>query len=91
VAEIQVHGKTRSSRNDRATTKHFSNLFIFQNKIEKEGLPRDTTAGLGAGGPRFESGSPDHLFNAPFPNVRDFKFKRQLSQVATFAPNFDRD
>ena len=43
----------------RATTKYFSNSFIFKNKIEKEGLPRDGPAGLGAGGPRFKSGRPD--------------------------------
>jgi hypothetical protein len=40
----------------RATSKYFSNSFIFKNKIEKEGLPGDSPAGLGAGGPRFESG-----------------------------------
>lgn len=34
-----------------ATTKYFSNSFIFKNKIEKEGLPRDSTPDLGAGGP----------------------------------------
>ena|ERR1043166_7259669 len=33
-----------------ATTKYFSISFIFKNKIEKEGLPRDSPAGLGAGG-----------------------------------------
>jgi hypothetical protein len=33
----------------RATTKYFSNCFVFKTKIEKEGLPRDTTPGLGAG------------------------------------------
>src|SRR5258707_10424712 len=43
-----------------ATTKYFSNSFVFKNKIEKEGLPRDITPDLGAGGPRFESGRPDH-------------------------------
>ena len=43
----------------RATTKYSSNSFIFKNKIEKEGLPRDSPAGLGAGGPEFKSRSPD--------------------------------
>jgi len=43
----------------RATTKYFSNSFVFKTKIEKEGLPRDSPAGLGAGGPRFKSGRPD--------------------------------
>jgi hypothetical protein len=45
----------------RATSKYFSNSFIFKNKIEKEGLPGDSPAGLGAGGPRFESGRPDQF------------------------------
>src|SRR6202007_3421819 len=49
-----------------ATTKCFSNSFVFKNKIEKEGLPSDRPAGLGAGGPRFKSGRPDHQ------NRRDF-------------------
>jgi hypothetical protein len=43
----------------RATTKYFSNSFVFKNKIEKEGLPRDSPAALGAGGPEFKSRRPD--------------------------------
>jgi hypothetical protein len=46
----------------RATTKYFSNSFVFKPKIEKEGLPRDSTADLGAGGLRFKSGRPDQTF-----------------------------
>ena len=42
-----------------ATTKYFSNSFVFKTKIEKEGLPRDSTPGLGAGGPEFKSRRPD--------------------------------
>jgi hypothetical protein len=34
----------------RATTKYFSNSFVFKNEIEKEGLPRDITPTLGAVG-----------------------------------------
>ena len=45
----------------RATTKYFSNLFVFKTKIEKEGLPGDITPALGAGGPRFKSGRPDQF------------------------------
>jgi len=60
-----------------ATTKYFSNSFVFKTKIEKEGLPRDSTPGLGAGGPRFKSGRPDQniprvffsLLNAPFTEI----------------------
>ena len=46
----------------RATTKYFSNSFVFKTEIEKEGLPGDITPALGAGGPRFKSGRPDHIF-----------------------------
>jgi hypothetical protein len=44
----------------RATIKYFSNSFVFKTEIEKEGLPGDITPDLGAGGPRFKSGRPDH-------------------------------
>jgi hypothetical protein len=49
-SHISVHG---------ATTKFCDNPFVFKNAIEKEGLPRDSTPDLGAGGPRFKSGRPD--------------------------------
>jgi len=50
----------------RATTKYFSNLFVFKTEIEKEGLPGDITPALGAGGPRFKSGRPDQKYLACF-------------------------
>ncbi len=50
----------------RATTKYFSNSFICKNKIEKEGLPKDSPAGLGAGGPEFKSRRPDHFMFSVF-------------------------
>jgi len=50
LSRISVHG---------ATTKFYDNPFVFKNAIEKEGLPRDSTPDLGAGGPRFKSGRPD--------------------------------
>jgi hypothetical protein len=43
-----------------ATTISIAKPFVVKMKIEKKGLPRDSPAGLGAGGPRFESGRPDH-------------------------------
>src|ERR1700723_64700 len=43
----------------RATTKYFSNSFVFKTGIEKEGLPRDSTPDLGAGGLEFKSPRPD--------------------------------
>jgi len=44
-----------------ATTKYFSNSFVFKTEIEKEGLLGDITPALGAGGPEFKSRRPDHL------------------------------
>jgi hypothetical protein len=44
---------------NRATTKYFSNSFVFKTEIEKEGLPGDITPALGAGGPEFKSRRPD--------------------------------
>lgn len=43
-SHISVHG---------ATAKFCDNPFVFKNAIEKEGLPRDSTPGLGAGGSEF--------------------------------------
>ena len=54
------------------TTKYFSNSFVVKTEIEKEGLPEDSPAGLGAGGLRFKSGRPDHLllcFQFTLPDV----------------------
>ncbi len=45
----------------RATTKYFSNSFVFKTKIEKEGLPRGSPAGLGAGGLELKSPRPDQF------------------------------
>src|SRR5713226_5553643 len=48
----------------RATTKYFSNSFVFKAEIEKEGLPGDITPALGAGGPEFKCGRPDQKYLA---------------------------
>jgi hypothetical protein len=45
----------------RATIKYFSNSFVFKNEIEKEGLPRDFTPALGAGGPGSNPGALTNL------------------------------
>ena len=50
----------------RATTKYFSNSFVFKTEIEKEGLPGDITPALGAGGLRFKSGRPDQNISRVF-------------------------
>ena len=52
-----------------ATTKYFSNSFVFKNEIEKEGLPGDITPALGAGGPEFKSRRPDQSIFCVFPNL----------------------
>jgi len=62
----------------RATTKYFSNPFVFKTKIEKEGLPRGSPAGLDAGGPEFKSRRPDQNIS---------RILLSLSK-ALFAPNF---
>ncbi len=46
-----------------ATTKYFSNSFVFKMEIEKEGLPGDITRALGAGGLEFESPRPDQIYS----------------------------
>jgi hypothetical protein len=42
----------------RATTKYFSNSFVFKNEIEKEGLPRDITLPWAQVVPRSNLGAP---------------------------------
>jgi hypothetical protein len=64
----------------RATTKYFSNSFVFKTEIEKEGLPGDITPALGAGGPRFKSGRPDQFLTLPYqplaPRWPPFQYRR---------------
>jgi len=55
----------------------FLTRLFSKTEIEKEGLPRDSPAGLGAGGPEFKSRRPDQnisrvffsLLNAPFTEI----------------------
>ena len=68
----------------RATTKYFSNSFIFKNKIEKEGLPRDSPGGLGAGGPLFKSGRPDHSIRQIILNVTVFTMRFRVQRTVLF-------
>ena len=58
----------------RATSKYFSNSFIFKNKIEKEGLPGNSTPDLGAGGPEFESRRPDQNISRVFSSLSKANF-----------------
>src|ERR1700745_348025 len=64
-----------------ATTKYFSNPFVFKTRIEKEGLPRDSPAGLGAGGPEFKSRRPDQNISRVF--FRLLKMGDRSSQFAS--------
>ena len=63
----------------RATTKYFSNSFVFKTKIEKEGLPGDSTPDLGAGGPRFKSGRPDQNISRVFFSLLRVLFTQMLT------------
>ena len=63
----------------RATTKYFSNSFVFKNEIEKEGLPRDITPALGAGGPEFESRRPDQNISRGFFDLLKARFTQNSS------------
>ena len=62
-----------------ATTICFVNPFVFKTKIEKEGLPRDGPAGLGAGGPRFKSGRPDQNISCHFSRLCEHLFTSKAS------------
>jgi hypothetical protein len=66
----------------RATTKYFSNSFVFKNKIEKEGLREHGPAGLGAGGPEFKSRRPDR-------SVLRFSFAVLGATVSVCPPETD--
>ena len=46
----------------RATTKYFSNSFVFKNEIEKEGLPRDITPPWAQEVPSSNLGAPTNLW-----------------------------
>ena len=61
-----------------ATTKHFSNSFVFKIELGKEGLPGDSPAGLGVGGPRFKSGRPDQNISNEFWGLRDNYFTLKI-------------
>ena len=62
----------------RATTKYFSNSFVFKTEIEKEGLPGDITPALGAGGPEFESRRPDQNISRVFFSLLKASFTQSL-------------
>jgi hypothetical protein len=79
----------------RATTKYFFNSFVFKTAIEKEGLPKDSTPDLGAGGPEFKSRRPDQnisrvffsLLNGPFTEIPTVEIRQTgvlNSQVVQF-------
>ena len=62
-----------------ATTKYFSNSFVFKTEIEKEGLPGDITPALGAKG---VTGT-----NPVAPTNTRTKFKREIGGLR-FAQDF---
>jgi hypothetical protein len=58
----------------RATTKYFSNSFVFKTEIEKEGLPGNITPALRAGGPEFKSRRPDQNISRVFYSLSKANF-----------------
>jgi len=73
----------------RATTKYFSNSFVFKTEIEKEGLPRGSTPDLGAGGPRFKSGRPDQNISRIFFSLSKAPFTHNLTVEFSQAGGLD--
>jgi len=76
-------GKIRGTRRmrshvsaHRASSKYFSNSFVFKTEIEKEGLPRDSTPDLGAGGPEFKSRRPDQPLPCLSATLNPFHYGR---------------
>ena len=63
----------------RATTKYFSNSFIFKTKVEKEGLLKGGPAGLGAGGLEFKSPRPDQNISRIFFDLLKARFTQDSS------------
>jgi hypothetical protein len=54
------------------TSKFFAKSFVSRNSGAKEGLKRDDPAGLGAGGPRFESGRLDQKYLPYFLQLKKY-------------------
>ncbi len=73
----------------RATTKYFSNSFVFKTEIEKEGLPGDITPDLGAGGPRFKSGRPDQNISRIFFSLAKIRFTQNFTVEFSQAGGLD--
>jgi hypothetical protein len=65
----------------RATTKYFSNPFVFKTTIEKEGLPRDSTPALGAHYPTPTGPSPT-LTSLCFQQFGESAFRSKLTPMA---------
>src|ERR1700746_3711152 len=63
-----------------ATTKYFSNPFVFKTRIEKEGLPRDSPAGLGAGGREVKYRPPHKNISLFF-----FRLRKMADRISQFA------
>ena len=79
MVKIQGTPRMRSHTSvHRDTTKYFSNLFVFKTEIEREGLPRDDTPDLGAGGLEFKSPRPDHNYRPRLLQVTNRILHQQL-------------
>jgi hypothetical protein len=79
---VKIQGTPRMRNHisvHRATAKYFSNSFVFKPKIEKEGLPRNRTPDLGAGGLEFKSPRPDQNISRIFFELLKARFTQNSS------------
>jgi hypothetical protein len=72
-----------------ATSKYFSNSFVFKNKIEKEGLPRHGQLAWAQGDPSSNLGAPTiyfFVFNALFLMLQRQKLGSKYISTPSIAP-----
>jgi hypothetical protein len=75
----------------RATTNASAKSVSFRSKSEKEGLPKGSTPGLGAGGPEFKSRRPDQATSIQRPTGVKFLHRPILVQVGNNKENLVKE
>ena len=60
------------------TTKFSNKSFVFKKSVVRKGLPKVAVTGLGAGGPRFKSGRPDHNYRRYFLQLIKIRLHRKF-------------
>jgi hypothetical protein len=67
-----------------ATTTISVKAFVFKRLVVRKGLPKVAVTGLGAGGPRFKSGRPDHSNLSYFSAIRYERIRNDNAQIQPF-------